>query len=53
MRNLGVVTTIRFRVKAEMSPQARFVVYYSVGNEVVVDSAIMEVEEHFANQVKP
>ena len=34
-----------------MSPRTRLVVHYNVGNEVVVDSAIMEVEETYPNQV--
>ncbi|CAB4042396.1 Hypothetical predicted protein [Paramuricea clavata] len=34
-----------------MSPHARFVAYYRVNNELVVDSAILEVEEELPNQV--
>ncbi|CAB4009200.1 complement C3-like, partial [Paramuricea clavata] len=50
-RNLGVLTTIRILVTSAMSPQARFVAYYRVNNELVVDSAILEVEEELPNQV--
>jgi hypothetical protein len=35
-----------------MSPQARFVAYYRVNNELVVDSAILDVEEELPNQVR-
>ncbi|XP_028394711.1 complement C3-like [Dendronephthya gigantea] len=50
-RNLGVVTSIRLLVTPEMSPQARFIAYYHANNELVVDSAIMEVEEELPNKV--
>ena len=50
-RNLGVLTTIPILVTPAMSPQARFVAYYYVDNELVVDSAILEVEEELPNQV--
>lgn len=50
-KNLGVLTTIRLFVTSSMSPQARFVAYYRVGNELVVDSAIMEVQEELPNHV--
>ena len=35
-----------------MIPQARFVAYYRVNNELVADSTIMEVEEELPNQVR-
>ena len=34
-----------------MMPMARFVAYYHVNNELVVDSTIMEVEEELPNHV--
>lgn len=34
-----------------MMPMARFVAYYDVNNELVVDSTIMEVQEELPNQV--
>ena len=49
--NLGVLKTIRIHVTSSMSPQARFVAFYRVNNELVVDSAIMEVEEELPNKV--
>ena len=50
-RNLGVLTTIKIPVTSAMMPMARFVAYYHVNNELVVDSTIMEVEEELPNQV--
>ena len=51
-RDLGVLTTVRIRVTSAMIPQARFVAYYRVNNELVADSTIMEVEEELPNQVR-
>lgn len=42
---IGVLTTITIRVTADMSPQARFIAFYRVNNELVADSAVIEVEE--------
>jgi hypothetical protein len=49
---VNVVSTITFTVTKEMSPVCRVLAYYvTKDNEVVADSAVMEVEKRFPNKV--
>ena len=51
---LGIITTIRFKVTTTMSPSARLIAYYITGTgEVVVDSTLLDVEDKFDNDVSP
>lgn len=53
VRELGIITTIRFQVTATMSPSARLIVYYVLNTgEVVADSTLMDVDDKFPNDVK-
>ncbi|XP_031570486.1 A.superbus venom factor 1-like [Actinia tenebrosa] len=50
---VNVVSTFTFTVTKEMSPACRVLAYYvTKDNEVVADSAVMEVEERFPNKVR-
>ena len=52
VRELGILTTIRFQVTSTMSPSARLIVYYVARNgEIVTDSTLMDVNDKFTNDV--
>ncbi|KAK3730060.1 hypothetical protein QZH41_009569, partial [Actinostola sp. cb2023] len=49
---INVVSTMRFQVTMEMSPRCRVLAYYVTrDNEVVADSAVLQVEQLFPNKV--
>nr|BAH22724.1 complement component C3 precursor [Nematostella vectensis] len=54
VREFGIVTTIRFRATAMMSPSARLIGYYisKTTGEVVTDSILLDVEDELPNKVR-